>query len=433
MFNKVFRSAIGAGMVLGFTALTGCGAASSSDATDLAKKKVAVTGNGIGNASGSTSTTTTTTATTATTTTATTVAGPVASPSLDGLAPIADNFNTSTGMVPLNVAIPPLDAGGAFRISCIAGQLLRDDPIFLPGQPGASHLHQFWGNTGANANSTYQSLRTSGQSTCTNPSAGPVNRAAYWMPAMLDGAGNVVKPDTLETYYKQFARTDPECTVLATACLPLPNGIRYTFGYNMTTMSGGITDPNAMEYWVTSFTCVQPDEGTPVVNGGFHTIDAIVAAGCPAGVHLHINFIAPDCWDGKNVDVADHRSHMAYPTRSIAGQTNPGCPLDHPYMLPNWSGWISYTTDANFVAGKWHFSSDDMLSQMTGQKVAAGTTLHFDYFEGWSPTVKATWQKYCIDGHLSCSAGELGDGTEIDPGNPATRPVHQLVSLSTIP
>src|SRR3954447_20280216 len=80
------------------------------------------------------------------------------------LSPIADNFNTAdglqptwgTGQLPGSMGVDPV---GAFRMVCGAGQLSYDDPIVYPGQPGKSHLHQFYGNLGANAFSTYQSLR----------------------------------------------------------------------------------------------------------------------------------------------------------------------------------------------------------------------------------------------------------------------------------
>jgi hypothetical protein len=164
--------------------------------------------------------------------------------------------------------------------------------------------------------------------------------------------------------------------------------------------------------------------------GRYRTIDEVVAAGCPAGAQLHIEWVAPDCWDGQNVDAADHRSHMSYPTRNLA--TGAACPLDHPYFVPNWSGFIIYTTDANFAAGKWRLSSDDMASQMTGQRVPAGSTLHFDYWEAWSPTAKAAWQQNCIDAHKSCAAGDLGDGTQITNDSTVTRPQHELVALTSI-
>jgi hypothetical protein len=350
---------------------------------------------------------------------------PTPSPLL-GETPIADNFTTSSGLTALG-ALPGSDGlvGGAFRMFCRAGQLLKDDPLVLPNLPGASHLHQFWGNTGTNAFSTYSSLRTTGQSTCSDVGSGPVNRTAYWIPAMLDGAGNAVKPDGIGTYYKQYAASDIQCTQLATACVPLPHGIRYTFGYNMKTGLGGITDDTSMVYWMVRYTCFNSDGVTqpPSANGRYRTIDEVVAAGCPANAQLHIEWVAPDCWDGVNVDVADHRSHMSYPT--VNTPNGAACPASNPYFIPNWSGFIIYATDANFAAGKWRLSSDDMVPG-----ARPGSTLHFDYWEAWSPTVKATWQQYCIDAHKSCSAGDLGNFTQITNDITATRPTHVLVPVN---
>lgn len=50
------------------------------------------------------------------------------------------------------------DTVGAFRFICSPGQVPADDPIVYPRQPGKSHLHQFYGNTSANAYSTHDSL-----------------------------------------------------------------------------------------------------------------------------------------------------------------------------------------------------------------------------------------------------------------------------------
>ena len=132
------------------------------------------------------------------------------------------------------------DVVGAFRFICGAGQLTNDDPIMYPGQPGKSHLHQFYGNTSANANSTYSSLRSAGDSTCNWMGNGTAsNRSAYWMPAMLDGKGNVVRPDYVSIYYKQRPQSDPTVTDPSNPkylgrAVPLPNGLRYIFGWDPT-------------------------------------------------------------------------------------------------------------------------------------------------------------------------------------------------------
>jgi hypothetical protein len=45
--------------------------------------------------------------------------------------------------------MPPETNIGAFRIICKPSHMAADDPIVYPDQPGRSHLHTFFGNTGA--------------------------------------------------------------------------------------------------------------------------------------------------------------------------------------------------------------------------------------------------------------------------------------------
>lgn len=312
----------------------------------------------------------------------------------------------------------------------MAGQLAKDDPIVYPGQPGKSHLHQFFGNDGTNASSNYQSLRTTGGSTCTRSTGTSPQRSAYWMPAMLDGAGNAVKPDWVNTYYKRYPASDPTCqktsdpAVLA-QCVEMPNGLRFILGYNMATGKGGPTDTNSLDYWAMGFDCMTRGVDNQVsLTGVQHTIADIVATGkCPAGSWLRSFVRFPACWDGKNIDTPDHRSHMAY------GLANGGgCPSDHPYIVPEIAISAFFTTDANFVAGKWHLSSDEMMPG-----TVPGSTLHMDYWEAWSQVLKDLWNANCIDKHLTCSNGNVGDGRQIKGmGLNNTFPNHVLVPLSSI-
>ena len=361
----------------------------------------------------------------------------VASNGLTGEASIADNFDGTAGIEPTTYGPNgttgfPLSAGdgaAAFRMFCTAGQLVRDDPLVYPGQVGVSHLHQFFGNTGTNANSNYQSLRTSGGTTCGQAST-PFNRSAYWFPAMLDGVGNVVKPDFIKLYYKRNSANDPMCRPLSSSyqslgqCVDLPNGLRYVFGYNMTTgapFGGGVF-----------YSCVPSEDGTVsngAATGRYSTIAQVVAAGCPVGAQLVIAASSPNCWDGLSLDTPDHRSHMAYANGPwYAGQLFNACTSDHPYPIPNMEVLLQFTVDANFA--KWHLVSDEMVPG-----AVAGSTFHMDYWEAWSPAVKGTWHQYCLNGQLSCSSGDLGNGTDLVNGGvpwPQGFPKHQLVSLSSI-
>lgn len=61
---------------------------------------------------------------------------------------------------------------------------------------------------------------------------------------------------------------------------------------------------------------------------------------CPGGIRATIIF--PSCWDGKNLDSPDHRSHVAYaPGSALAGDK---CPSTHPVRIPQVMYEIEYDT-----------------------------------------------------------------------------------------
>lgn len=322
--------------------------------------------------------------------------GPMVAPALSGVAPIASDFDRDRELTPI-AGTTKSDEGpiGAFRFVCQPGQLNWDDPIVYPGQPGGSpHLHQWFGNTAANALSTYASLRRAGESTC----MGPLNRSAYWMPAMIAGEDTVVRPDYLVVYYKRFPASAPECRDLARACVPLPHGLRYIFGYDMLRMGTEQPDNTHRMRWK----CVTPDNrtlGEPVKR--FDQLE------CPAEHLLIVTLAAPDCWDGRNLDSADHRSHMAYPAFD-GTSAKARCPASHPYLIPQFTLGATWRIQASDRIGTWRLASD----RMPGMPVMPpGSSFHSDWFGAWDPEALEAWTANCIDRRLSCVDGNLGDGT----------------------
>jgi hypothetical protein len=344
---------------------------------------------------------------------------------------IADNFDYSSAIetIPGNggavAQASPDDTVGAERMFCTGGKVINDDPIVKHNLPGASHTHTIIGNQGTDAFSTYTSLRTTGSSNCGGTDT-PPNRSAYWMPSLIDGV-NVLLPDKVYLYYKMIPAGSPGCTDPVKKrgiCTKLPNGLRYVFGYNTTTNLGGLTDPNTPDYWLQGYFCASDDpvqQASITATGHYRTIDEMKAAGgCPVGAHFNIVAFAEDCWDGVHLDTADHRSHMAYASGNDLGYGRQ-CDAAHPHLIPDLQFNWQFTVDANF--SNWHLSSDEMVPG-----AAAGSTLHMDYWEAWSPTAKAMWQIKCIDGWLSCANGDLGNGTEIkNSGLPDILPLHVLV------
>lgn len=324
-----------------------------------------------------------------------------------GVDPVPDGLDVAslltpswgTGAIPQSAAP---DVVGAFRLICQPGQVLFDDPIVYPGQPGKSHLHQFFGNLGANASSTYASLRSSGNSSCSNA----LNRSAYWMPAMLNGKGMVVSQDFVSIYYKRRPKTDPKCSTLGKACVNLPRGLRYIFGYDM-------LNPGASKTGGGYFNC----QGKGATPGHYSSITE-AAKFCPVGAQLGAIIASPPCWNGKDLDSPDHRSHMAYPANP--NDVNSACPASHPYIVAQFTLGAWYSVDADLdrsgvwdgTFNSWHLSSDDM----PGMPMKPGTTFHTDWFGAWNDSVLDMWHGGCIDGLLNCSGADLGNGKQLKQG-----------------
>jgi len=314
---------------------------------------------------------------------------------------IVSNFNVndwvSTDSISNDAKSPYFfpDTVGAFRFLCKPSHNLYDDPIVFPGKPGASHMHTFFGNTETTGNSTYESLRSSGNGTC---AGGPLNRSAYWMPAMRldDGDGNdlndkVVMPDYTVIYYK----TDPEYARV------MARGLRMIFGYNM-------SDPSKSSgfKWLCLGTSNQDGSvRSPGLPGEFQNLSDMATAGCPAYSQVEARLSGPTCWDGR-LDSTDHRSHMAFPQDTHLGYA--ACPSDHPYGFPEFTLAAVWSVGADGPAEvtKMYLSSD----HMPGMQMVAGSTFHTDWFGAWDDDVLAAWMMHSDGDFRNNSSGIIGDG-----------------------
>src|SRR4051812_43979391 len=67
---------------------------------------------------------------------------------------------------------------GQWKVDCKLSHSSMDDPIVFPALPGASHMHDFFGNAGTNAYSTLATMQGV-TSTCAKN-----DRSAYWATAL---------------------------------------------------------------------------------------------------------------------------------------------------------------------------------------------------------------------------------------------------------
>ena len=268
------------------------------------------------------------------------------------------------------------DGTGNFRTVCDFSHMAFDDPIVLPGQPGRSHLHAFFGNTAVTGNSTAASIANTGNSTCRG---GVLNRSAYWVPSMIDTAnGAPIRPSESHFYYKTgyFG-------VAPSSVQSFPSGLRMIAG---DAKNASPTGPFSYSCHTASSTTQQ---GPSIPN-------------CPVGSEMWQHIVFPQCWDGVNLDSPDHKSHMAYPT---AGR---GCPASHPVAMPEITFNIVYPVTAASPPSRWRLSSDNYSSSLPG-----GYSAHGDWFNGWRPDIMDAFVRNCDRTARDCHSHLLGDGRAI--------------------
>lgn len=285
--------------------------------------------------------------------------------------------------------------GGVFHVTCQFSHLAYDDPIVFPGQPGASHLHMFFGNTHANAYSTSDSILNQGGSTC---SRGELNRTSYWIPAAFDSQANVLIPDQFMVYYESY---DEEWDTLQ----PFPDGLRMVNGNGTAT---------SLQEDIENF-------GSPVVNwkcgwygtatltgGGSATTFQETPPHCDASQysHLEMHIRWPFCWDGVRLDSPNHQDHVVFPEAG-QGYFVPGtCPASHPVTLPRITYRIHFATST--VSGS---TSDILLSSdvsTNGSVTSSSVSGHGDWFGGWNRDLIEGLVQRCILTGEECSGTQYG-------------------------
>jgi hypothetical protein len=250
-----------------------------------------------------------------------------------------------------------------FSVKCDITHTAADDPIVFPGQPGRSHLHAFFGNGSVDADTTTRSL-VDAASSCHN-GMGEVDKTGYWVPGLLDGGRAVPGAPgehRIDAYYTVLGKNLP--------VRPMPFGLRMVAG------DAKATRPQPIA--ITSYDCVR------FPSGGEITDRFSVMPTCPAGSYLSARIMFPSCWDGRNLDSPDHKSHMAYPVRER-------CPVSHPVSLPVLSFRVRWKNVRGVLSPRLSLASGGQFS------------MHADFWNAWSPSVMEWLVTNCLNGTRNCA------------------------------
>ncbi len=265
------------------------------------------------------------------------------------------------GLMPFTSKDPALAAPEpSFRVQCYVTKVAPNDPIVFPGQPGMSHMHTFYGNHTTDAYSTINSLLADRVGQC-GSHFDTVDRSAYWVPTLYKDGQPMTKDDgsiQLNVYYKRAG-----ANAGALVQQGFPQGLRIVAG------DAKATTPQD-NVW---FKCAGAvDTGSQ--NSYGHSFPS-----CKSTEVLIAEVQFPDCWDGKNLDSANHKSHMTMSSGSAST-----CPSTHPVKLPK------------LMMEAWNFGVNGPASSLSFASGGA-YTFHADFFAAWDPRAQAGLVNSCLN------------------------------------
>jgi len=251
-------------------------------------------------------------------------------------------------------ASPSSAAGGVpmanFTSNCHFSHRKNDDPIVFPNRPGASHSHSFFGNVSTSASSTLASLRRAGTS-CHRSG----DRSAYWAPSLVDARHRPIDPLSASVYYTR-------ATIKAVR--PFPAGLRMIAG------DAEATKPQGNIAWGCG-----PTSG----RRASRTIPK-----CPSRTDtwLQVTVTFPACWNGRNLDSRNHKSHLAYTQHGL-------CPSSHPVAVPALALTIRYPVHGG-----------------PGYQLASGGDYsgHADFVNAWNERELVRLVRDCLNAGRQCGS-----------------------------
>ena len=330
--------------------------------------------------------------------------------------------------------VDPNSWRGILRINCDFAHSDYDDPIVFPGRDGAAHLHRFYGNTLLDENSTIETLFTSGESSCQGNS---LNRSAYWIPALVapaydpasgarqvDANGQpafkvvpaVVGNDDVahEVFYYSAGVSDLQ------SIQPIPLGLKMIAGDHMG--QPGMEQDTSIVRWH-----CQSWESNDATNPRW----SASIPQCTAPDRLRMDIFFPSCWNGTDLDSADHKSHLAYP---VASGNRTVCPASHPVPIIRvsfhyaWGVLPDFFDPATRSTRGWQLVSDGYGITPT---TPGGMSLHGDWFNAWHPEALQAVLDTCVKGGLDCHDGNLGTGFRLSGTRPGTQTQPATVKIGS--
>ena len=241
------------------------------------------------------------------------------------------------------------------RFSCSQLVVDRLDPLVNPGSVPSPHLHQIVGGNSFNASMDPATHDPVTASTCTSCTFSE-DFSNYWTAVLYFRARN-------GTYKRVPQMVEPGLRAvggIAVYYIPTIDGktssTAFRPGFRML-----VGDASLKANGPTKKVChrCMPKTGdNSNINCGAPDTQSLPKTACAGGIRSVITF--PTCWDGKNTDSPDHRSHVSYPTGGGDSFGSGACPASHPVKIPQLMLEIMWNVSSNNRRGVLAGSCDSM-------------------------------------------------------------------------
>ncbi|KAF9478863.1 hypothetical protein BDN70DRAFT_879454 [Pholiota conissans] len=253
----------------------------------------------------------------------------------------------------------------------------RIDPIVNPGKV-SGHVHSVLGGSNFRLSTNTSFLR---QSECSSIPI-PQDKSNYWFPHLYFQwkNGSFTSLDGGAVMYYLFSDTPGTTTAF-------PDDFRM--------LSGDPTlrtyDPNSHAQQAITFLCLD-------FNGVSTKHNELPSTSCPSGIRAQINF--PSCWDGKNLDSPDHKSHVAF----LSNGPDSGTCSDpnFPVVLPRIFIEVYWSSNSFDSVRSQAMNSTQPFVYSYGDPTGYG--YHADFINGWDAGVL----QRAVD---NCHCNPYGDPT----------------------